>query len=194
LPGLRKAEIASRIRGALVASGGIVSTGAFIGAGGGLPWECQCHFADGSVREYLMYFWTISHGGRNRRESEYRVQAKLKYERSLEFHKGTTLLMGYYSGSLDRAGTVANNVLIPEMEAYAAWDPLAHMEVGSSSSCQLPYSLLCDAYLKGAASVWRRSREGNSERVIAFRPDCLGRYVRAAAGGHNAVAISALVS
>lgn len=187
MPGLPKSTIAARIQSALAASGASIVASLFAGADGGLPFDCQIEFREGIRREYVMYFWTISHGGNGRAHTEYRIQAKLKSARSLTFDKGTTLLMGYYLGAADDRGTEQGNVAAPEMEAFAAWDPLLHLRVGASSSCQIPFSTLEAAYSRGVSATERRSRAGHTERVIAFRPDYLTRYLRAAAGGHNSV-------
>lgn len=194
MPGLPKVAIADRIEAALHSSGATVVHGSFTDDRGALPFRCKVRFQDGSERGYTLYFWTISHGGRSRSRTEYRIQAKLRSARDLDFENGTTLLMGYYAALADRVGAEEGNVAPAQMEAFAAWDPLVHLRVGASSSCQVPFAVLEAAYLKGASVALRRNQSGPPERVIAFRPENLASYMRAAAGGHNSVDLSQVLA
>ena len=69
---------------------------------------------------YVVYAWTIGHGGRTRAATEYRIQLKLPGQPKLVFDDGTTILIGLYDGSLDpqaeRFGTGDARILV-------AWDP-----------------------------------------------------------------------
>jgi hypothetical protein len=187
MAGLRKSRIARRLTSILESSGCRVYNPAFVGLRQDLPWECTISFPDGCLRDYALYFWTISHGGRTRSRDEYRIQAKLKANRSLHFGRGTTLLLGYYSAKEDGAGRRAGNSPYDGMELFVAWDPLQHIYLGASSSCQVSYDVLLRAFLSGCASGLRRTRDGSTEVVIAVTADRLQRYLRCAAGGHNSV-------
>jgi hypothetical protein len=139
-----------------------------------------------------MYFWTVSHGGRARPLKEYRIQVKLKDRRSLDFGNGTTLLLGYYTRGNDHVGRDLGNDPPADMEVFVAWDPIQHLALGASSSCQVPYDLMFKAYLEGLSESERRCADGSLEEVFAFRPELLPRYLREAAGGHNRVTLTGL--
>lgn len=187
MPGLRKIAIAEKVYDALRNAKCSVVTAGLVGEDGDLPWECKVTFPDRSSRLYRIYFWTVSHGGRGRSQSEYRVQAKLKTARKLNFASGTTLLLGYYDSQQDQVGRDLGNSPAEDMELFVAWDPLQHLQVGASSSCQVPFPLLQDAYLNGSAVGDRRTSGGSSELVIVVRPELLWKYFVLAAGGHNSV-------
>jgi len=187
MPGVKKSAIARRISEALSAGGCEVLVEGLVGPKGDLPWQCEAVFPDGSRRTFRLYFWTISHGGRTRSQDEYRIQAKLKTARRLEFGLGTTLLLGYYLESEDRVGRAEGNSPTKGMEVFVAWDPLQHLRVGASSSCQVRFDLLHQAYLHGIAMADRRIADGVLEQVVAVRPEHLWRYLRSAAGGHNSL-------
>lgn len=117
---------------------------------------------------------------------------KLKTERQLRVDQGTTILLGYYNRSLDVVGPNLG-VDPPEgMEIFVAWDALQHLHIGASSSCQVPFSLMYDAYTRGKALMERRLSEENTEQVIAFQPKYLGSYLAHASGGHRFVSIDKL--
>jgi len=191
MPGLRKSAIADKVIAALCNAGCTITPVGFVGPDGDLPWECSVTFDDNSVREFRLYFWTISHGGRTRSTSEYRIQAKLKRARVLEFAKGTTLLLGYYSNTRFKDQAYDGLERPSNMELFAAWDPLQHLRLGASSSCQVNYDLLLRAHLSGVATGQRRTGDGY-ENVIVVRPERLAAYFRAAAGGHNSLDMTLL--
>jgi hypothetical protein len=187
MPGIRKAEIALRIRDALVRGGLAVQDKGFVGSRNDLPWVCEIGFSEHSRRVFHMYFWTVGHGGRTRSQNEYRIQAKLKVERRLHVGNGTTLLLGYYDEALDLAGKAAGNDPPPGMEVFVAWDPIQHLRVGESSSCQVPFNTLYAAFLDGVASYDRRCNDGSIEQVLAFRAENMAEYIRATTAGHSRV-------
>jgi len=164
-----------------------ISTEGFLGSQRDLPWACVVEFPSGISRRYSMYFWTVSHGGRARPVTEYRIQVKLKDRRSLDFGKGTTLLLGYYTRTSDWVGRDLGNHPPVDMEIFVAWDPIHHLALGASSSCQVSYDLMFKAYIEGVGESERRCADGSVETVFAFRPELLPRYLREAAGGHNRV-------
>lgn len=192
MPGIRKTVIAERVLSLLNGQGCSALALGFLGFNNDLPWACGVTFADGRQRRYNIYFWTVSHGGKRRPEQEYRIQMKLKADRSLRFEPGTTLLIGYYHNAHDLAGSSTSPTLQPEIEVFVAWDPIHHLAVAGSSSCQVSYDLIQQGYIDGVAASNRRCHDGAVEMVIAFRPELLCRYLKEAAGGHNCVTAHAL--
>ena len=163
-----------------------------MGTGADLPWWCHLQFGDGSQREYGVYFWTVSHGGKTRSVDEYRIQTKLKTDRQLRVGSGTIILLGYYHASVDRSGRAVGNHPPDGMEVFVAWDALHHLRLGASSSCQVPFPLMYDAYLKGKACITRRLDPHAKESIFAFRPQYLASYLRMVSGGHDRVSVDAL--
>ncbi len=78
------------------------------------------------------------------------------------------------------------------MELFVAWDPLQRLRFGESPSCQVRYSLMYEAFLKGKAHSWRQLSADTRELVLAFRPEYLSSYLRAASGGHSLTVIEDL--
>ncbi len=164
----------------------------FAGDRGRLPLHCKLLLRDHSLRTYDVYVWSISHGGRTRRRSEYRIQTKLPDgSADLQFGRGVTLLLGYYTAQADLSDARADQLVPDEMEVFVAWDAVAHLKVGLSSSCQVDFSLMYDAYLSGFSSSSRRLLNGSSEKVIAFRPERLAQYLTAAWRGHEHASLAA---
>jgi hypothetical protein len=189
LPGLTKTRILKRIEDVLGNSDAELVSAAFVGEGTDLPCRCTILFRGGSRREYNLYFWTVGHGGRSRSREEYRIQTKLKTDRRLRVDAGTTILLGYYHESLDRTGRAQGNSPPKGMEVFVAWDAVHHLHLGTSSSCQVPFRIMYDAYLKGKACVKRSLASGDDETICALRPEYLTSYLRAASGGHARVAL-----
>src|SRR2546426_5120125 len=156
MSGLRKSSIANRILKKLSQGNCIVSEYGFRGVRGDLPWTCVVELPQQTSRRFHMYFWTVSHGGRSRTDSEYRIQVKLKESSALEFGGGTTLLLGYYDASGDSTDHTRTTAPPKEMEMFVAWDPIHHLKLGLSSSCQVSFDLLLRAYLHGADQAARR--------------------------------------
>ncbi len=99
---------------------------------------------------------------------------------------GPRFLLGLYDGSLDEAGKRIGHQIANDMQVVVAWDPVLHISLGASSSCQVPIEQLMSAHLIGVASRTRRVRD-DLETVIALRPEYLASYFMEAAGGHDAV-------
>jgi hypothetical protein len=190
--GLRKARLIDLILAAIQNRGVDVAPIGFVGDGNDLPWACEVRFRGQTSRRFLVYCWTISHGGRARPLNEYRIQVKLRSSRRLRFGDGTSLLLGYYDERHDQVGRVIGNVVPEEMKVFVAWDPLQHLRLGESSSCQVKFETMYEAYIQGAASSTRQIVDGSMERIIAFRPEKAADYFRAAAGGHNQVTLNSL--
>ena len=140
---------------------------------------------------YVVYAWTIGHGGRTRAATEYRIQLKLPGQPKLAFDDGTTILIGLYDGSLDpqadRFGTRDARILV-------AWDPVLHLKPGASSSCQVSIGQIEEAYLNGAATAVRRLNTGIEEIIIAMRLENFSDYLGEVVGGHGRVSVAALSS
>lgn len=188
MAGLRKPRIAARISSALEESGVDVEEASFTGSGEELlPWNCLLKFSGAIRRRYSMYFWTIGHGGRTRSQTEYRIQTKLGTQRRLSFGHGTTILLGYYLESEDKVGKELGNDPSAGMEVFTAWNPVSHLRLGSSSSCQVPFAALTEAYEWGASVTERRIADSQPETILCMRPEHLDVYLRMASGGHQGV-------
>jgi hypothetical protein len=192
MPGLPKRKIATLIQSWLETQGVDIKDSAFVGTAGDLPWACEIIFESRFTRKFSLYFWTIGHGGRTRSQTEYRVQTKLKKERKLHIGNGTSLLLGYYNESLDIVGKDLGNRPPQGMEVLVAWDPIYHLRVGESSSCQVSFDLLYRSYLSGVSGFVRQLADGNNEQVIGFRSEYLANYLRLSVLGHRRVQIEAL--
>lgn len=192
LPGLRKTVIAARVEECVSGAGVSVEESEFMGVRSSLPWRCRLMYPDLTERTYDFYIWTISHGGRSRRKDEYRVQTKLEFSDSLGVADGTTILGGYYNESVDRGGKQAGNTPPPGMEVLVFWDAIEHLNLGASSSCQVPFETMYQAYLSGYSTHERSLGNGRSETIIAIRPEYVASYLRAASGGHDLVDVSDL--
>jgi hypothetical protein len=190
VPGIRKHRLAELVSQSLASVGADVS-GHFDDSGG-LPWLCTLRYR-GSTWTYRMYFWLVSHGGRTRSASEYRIQAKLPGSlRHLSFGGELTALLGYYSRDHDYAGPDLGNDVPRGMEVFVAWDAPSHLRVGASSSCQVRLQTLRDGFVSGASAQHRRLGNGQEEAVYAFRRDRLVNYLCALPRGHNALDVSLL--
>ncbi len=190
MPGLRKSDIADRITRFLELGGCRVIGASFDGAR--LPWTCTVESGD-HRRFFRCYFWTVTHGGKHRSDSEYRIQTLLtSAERRLAFGAGTTLLLGLYDAVADRAGLELGHKIPREMTVVVAWDATRHIKLGASSSCQVPLDQLLSAHLDGVAARTRPVRDEQIETVIAFRPEYLASYFARAAGGHEGVDVERL--
>jgi Methylase-associated X1 len=190
VPGLRKRDIARRLTSFLELGDGRVIDASFDGAR--LPWMCTVE-ASGHSRVFRCYFWTVTHGGKHRADSEYRIQTLLtSADRRLAFGAGTTLLLGLYDAASDLAGRDLGHQIPEGMTVIVAWDPIKHIKLGASSSCQVPLDQLISAHLDGVAERTRGVRDEQTETVIAFRPEYLASYILQAAGGHDTVDVARL--
>ena len=194
MPGLSKSALMTRFADALQSKGCKLSTPEFGGTKRDLPLQFEVVFPRGATRRYSLYCWTIGHGGRTRASSEYRIQAKLKYDRDLRFRGAATILAGYYDPALDVVGRELGNKPAADMRLFVMWDAINHLRVGASSSCQVSFETLERAYLSGVASAERRCADGQFETVIAFRPEYLSRYFLLAAAGHRHVTVDKIIS
>ena len=192
MPGLRKTEISKRILEILERSVARVIESSFADAADYLPWYLTIELSNRKIRDYSLYFWTVSHGGKSRSVDEYRIQTKLKADKELRVQDGTTLLLGYYHERVDASGRAVGNVPPEGMEVLVAWNALEHLRLGSSSSCQVSFEVMYDAYLTGKACTTRVLPENSRETVFAFRPEYLSSYLDAASGGHQRVQLASL--
>jgi hypothetical protein len=192
MPGLSKYRLAGIVEGVLRACEANLVVEGFVGDKHDLPWQCEVAISEHIRKTFLFHFWTISHGGKSRAIDEYRIQAKLKSGRRLMLRGGIPVLLGYYSEDYDKVGKSLGNDPPKGMEVFAAWDPVQHFKVGSSSSCQVRFRTLYDAGLNGAAVTSRRLSDGSLEKIASFRIDRLPRYLQALQAGHQSVSLQAL--
>ena len=195
MPGLKKPEIANRLTRFLVQSNVNIHSAEFSGVNKDLPWRVLIEFQTHTVRKYEIYMWTISHGGRTRSKDEYRIQIILEDGANrLDFGFGTTLLLGYYDERSDSVGRSVGNMPTPSMEIIVAWDPIRHLRVGASSSCQVQFDILEEAYRKGVATRKRSLSQGESEQIIALRPEYFASYLAEVSGGHHLLVPEAIMN
>jgi len=187
MPRLSKSAIVDRLSTGLVAGGIVVKEASFATHRGGLPWTCTLAFPTGFERSYRCYLWTVTHGGRTRSASEFRVQATLP-SAGLEFSAAATVLLGYYSPSHAGADPPPAG-----SELFVAWDPTLHIGVSYSASLQVPSEVLAEAHLAGAATITRQLASGADENIVALRPEYLGRYFELVPGSHRRIRPSLLV-
>lgn len=195
MAGLRKPELASRFSRCLTESGAVIRRVDWAeGRVGKLPWSCELDLV-GVVHAFRCYFWTVTHGGNHRSNSEYRIQTMVTSEdRRLGFGGSTTVLLGLYDPSLDEVGPLLGHRLEREASVIVAWDPVRHIKLGVSSSCQVQFDQIDEAYLKGTDIRRRPVRDGETETVVAMRPEYLASYFALALLGHESADTTRLVS
>jgi hypothetical protein len=159
----------------------------------GLPWQVSVTFPQGAARRYNLYCYSMGHGGRCRPKSEYRIQVKLGAARKFKFKDGASVLLGYYDVDQDTVGRQMGNVPAADMRVIAAWDPVRHIQIGVSSSCQVTFPVMHQAYLLGAGEKVRKCADGEIETAIVFRPEYLARYLQLASAGHCAVSAAKIM-
>ena len=187
MPRLSRQAIVDRLSTGLNAAGIGVKEATFATHRGGLPWTCTLTFPTGFERSYRCYLWTVTHGGRTRAASEFRVQATLP-SAGLEFIAASTVLLGYYSPA-----HVGADPPPASSELFVAWDPTLHIGVSYSASLQVPSELLVEAHLAGAATITRQLASGADENIVALRPEYVGRYFELVPGSHRRIRPSLLV-
>jgi hypothetical protein len=187
MAGLRKAALVDRLCEYLVDQSCTIDRAELSGDGGDLPCRLDVSFPRGSKRRYNLYCWTMGHGGRSRSALEYRIQVKLGRGRQLKFKDAASVLLGYYDVDQDHVGKELGNKPETDMRIISAWDPVRHIEVGVSSSCQITFPVLHQAYLVGAGHKERRCADGAIETALAFRPEYLARYLYLMSAGHETV-------
>jgi hypothetical protein len=118
---------------------------------------------DGTEIRARIYIRNVTHGGRGRKEKEYRIQLTGEPPK---VHDGSlTLLLGYFEPK----------------DVYVSFDPSVHLKFGASPSIQVTAAALDRAALEGVYRFRRRRRRG-VEDVIAASSGHLGDVVRHAAG------------
>lgn len=187
MSGLKKVELVERLCAYLTQQRCTIDKAELGGTAGELPCRLDVTFPRGSQRRYNLYCWTMGHGGRSRSALEYRIQVKLGKGRQLKFKDATSVLLGYYDVEQDHVGQEMGNRPASDMRIITAWDPVRHIEVGVSSSCQITFPVLQQAYLVGADSKVRRCADGELETALAFRPEYLARYLFLMSSGHETV-------
>ena len=194
MPGIRKTDLVKRLESMLHVSNAVVHDSC-LAKHGRLPWTVEVEFPNRIRRRYRCYVWTVGHGGKTRSPNEYRIQTKLDANPEFAFgESATTILLGYYHSEFDKSGRAVGNLPPKDMEVLVTWDPLKHFKLGASSSCQVPYSLLESSHFAGVAQRERRLSHGDTENVIAMKPEYLSPYLAVASGGHQFASIEAIES
>jgi hypothetical protein len=89
----------------------------------------------------------------------------------LKFKNAASVLIGYYDYEQDKVGRELGNAPPPDMQIIAAWDAVRHIEAGLSSSCQITFSVLHQAYLTGCDSKTRRCAMGRWKQLWPSGPN-----------------------
>ncbi len=108
-------------------------------------------------RAVRVYIWNLTHGGRNRPEDEWRIQAT-SVDRFVREPEWKALILGWRD----------------DLGVFAGFDADHHRQkLGASPSIQLREDALRKAAVDGLAA----SNKGNGELAIAFRPELLAAYL-----------------
>jgi putative restriction endonuclease len=114
-------------------------------------------YNESSAEMLKIYSWNLTHGGKKRKEDEYRIQVKVtKFTQEADYK---TLVLGWWD----------------DIEVFAGFDVRKHSgTLGYSSSIQVSKETLRKAIISGIAT----HDKGNNEIAVAFRPDFFVDYVR----------------
>lgn len=124
----------------------------------------ELHLEDRGVQiRARIYVRNVTHGGRGRREREYRIQ--LTGPPPTLQADSITLLLGYFQ---------------PE-DVYVSFDPSVHLKFGDSPSIQVTESALQRAASTGVFRFRRKRRRGEEE-VVALGSRFLADLIRQGAG------------
>lgn len=119
---------------------------------------------DGVTHTVRLYIWNLSHGGKSRSASEFRIQVT-GIETFEPEPNGRTLILGWSD----------------EFGAFAGFDVRHRLgELGASPSIQITASTLQAGGANGAA----KQNKSKGEWALALRPDKLGRYVQHLTSAH----------
>jgi hypothetical protein len=117
---------------------------------------------DGTEIRARIYIRNVTHGGRGRKEKEYRIQ--LTGEPPKVHDGSVTLLLGYFEPK----------------DVYVSFDPSVHLKFGASPSIQVTAAALDRAALEGVYRFRRRRRRRRRvscrRRAARHHPD--GRCLR----------------
>lgn len=113
-----------------------------------------------------LYIWNLTHGGKSRSASEFRIQVTSGVTQFARMTSEQTLILGWSE----------------EFGAFAAFDYDRHVGyLGSSPSLQVSIHTLQAAKTHGVAT----GNKGNNEIVVAARPDFLADYIQYQGKLHN---------
>jgi putative restriction endonuclease len=113
-------------------------------------------------REFRVFCWNVTSGGRGRSPDEFRVQTTRPGNVPFYVAGTQTLVLGYHD----------------ELDVFAAWDAEKHPNPSESASLQIPLETLERAAESGFAA--RERPLGSTavvEVVVAFRPELLADYL-----------------
>lgn len=112
----------------------------------------------GKQEAIFVYIWNISHGGKTRSESEFRIQ--MKGSRLMTGNTYKTLLLGWYD----------------ELKIFAAFNAFKHRVFGRSPSVQVSKEALQRATNQGIAFHTKQTQIGQ-EVVVTFQPSYIMEYI-----------------
>ena len=113
----------------------------------------------GVPRHVRIYVRNVTHGGRGRREREFRIQLTGRTPKLDPNH--TTFLLGYFE----------------PRDVYVSFDPAVHLKYGTSPSIQVSEGALQRAATDGVLRFRRRRRRGEEE-VVAVSSEYLADLIR----------------
>jgi hypothetical protein len=113
----------------------------------------------GVPRHVRIYLRNVTHGGRGRREREYRIQLTGRTPKLDP--NNTTFLLGYFEPK----------------DVYVSFDPAVHLKYGTSPSIQVSEGALQRAATDGVFRFRRRRRKGEEE-VVAVSSRYLADLIR----------------
>jgi putative restriction endonuclease len=118
---------------------------------------------DGRVsREFRVFCWNVTSGGRGRSPDEFRVQTTRPGNVPFHIPGSQTLVLGYHE----------------DLDVFAAWDSEKHPNPSESASLQIPLETLERAAETGFAARDRPlGTTGVVEVVVAFKPELLSDYL-----------------
>jgi putative restriction endonuclease len=114
------------------------------------------------LREFRVFCWNVTSGGRGRSPDEFRVQTTRPGNVPLHIPGTQTLVLGYHE----------------DLDVFAAWDAEKHPNPSESASLQIPLETLERAAETGFAARDRPlGTNGVVEVVVAFKPELLSDYL-----------------
>jgi hypothetical protein len=120
---------------------------------------------DGVLHTVRLYIWNLSHGGKSRSESEFRIQVT-GIDGFEPEPNGRTFILGWSE----------------DFGVFAGFDVRYRTGAfGTSPSIQITASTLNGAASLGAA----KQSKGHGEWAVAVRPDKLGMYIQHSAAAHR---------
>lgn len=135
----------------------------------------QVLITNGEERERIvLYIWNITHGGKTRKDDEYRIQFTGVSSPLLIGADARTLVLGWH-----------------ESGVFAAFDAFHHQRFGRSPSLQVARTALEDARQHGL-SLQQKEKAGKKEIVATFTPGFIIEYLQDVYPAYHAGVVSTI--